>query len=107
VLLEVQLRYQFTDPNLTELYEYGNKSKLASQIGPNLVKAFIKVVLFIEKAADERDLIMMRGLRYHALEGTRKDQHSLSLNDQWRLIVQWTKDDDGNLLLLIEIVDYH
>lgn len=41
--------------------------------------------------------------RLEALKGKRKGQHSIRINDQWRICFVWT---DGNANK-VEIVDYH
>lgn len=41
--------------------------------------------------------------RLEALKGNRKGQHSIRINDQWRLCFKW-KDGDA---FEVEIVDYH
>lgn len=43
------------------------------------------------------------GNRLEALQGTRKGQHSIRINDQWRLCFVWI---DGHASQ-VEIVDYH
>lgn len=36
-----------------------------------------------------------------------KGERSLRLNDQWRLIVRLMKDEEGKLILIINLEDYH
>ena len=43
------------------------------------------------------------GNRLEALNGDRAGQHSIRINDQWRLCFVWT--DNG--IEAVEIVDYH
>uniref|UniRef100_UPI003F591FBD type II toxin-antitoxin system RelE/ParE family toxin n=1 Tax=Stenotrophomonas cyclobalanopsidis TaxID=2771362 RepID=UPI003F591FBD len=43
------------------------------------------------------------GNRLEALAGDRKGQHSLRINDQWRLCFIWTESAPQS----VEIVDYH
>lgn len=43
------------------------------------------------------------GNRLERLSGDRKEQHSIRINDQWRICFRW-KDGDA---LDVEIVDYH
>ena len=43
------------------------------------------------------------GNRLEALKGDRKGQHSIRINDQWRICFAWS--DVG--LIDVEIVDYH
>ena len=41
--------------------------------------------------------------RLEALKGDRQGQHSIRINDQWRICFQWTASGAEN----VEIVDYH
>ncbi len=43
------------------------------------------------------------GNRLEALAGDRKGQHSIRVNDQWRVCFVWTEEGVSN----VEIVDYH
>ena len=43
------------------------------------------------------------GNRLEALKGDRKGQHSIRINDQWRVCFVWTDAGPAN----VEIVDYH
>jgi toxin HigB-1 len=49
------------------------------------------------------DLRVPPGNRLEALEGDRRGQHGVRLNEQWRLCFRW---EDGNAHG-VEIVDYH
>jgi proteic killer suppression protein len=54
-------------------------------------------------AAELRDLTAPPGHRLEALRSDRKGQHSIRINDQWRLCFIWR---EGNAYE-VEIVDYH
>ena len=41
--------------------------------------------------------------RLEALAGDRRGQHSIRINDQWRICFIWTKEGPAD----VEIVDYH
>jgi proteic killer suppression protein len=43
------------------------------------------------------------GNRLEALNGGRKGQHSIRINDQWRICFRWESDGPHD----VEIVDYH
>ncbi len=43
------------------------------------------------------------GNRLEALKGNRKGQHSIRINQQWRICLQWKADGPHQ----VEIVDYH
>lgn len=49
------------------------------------------------------DLASPPGNRLHALKNDRAGQHSISINDQWRICFDW-KDGDA---YDVEIIDYH
>ncbi|HEX4782932.1 MAG TPA: type II toxin-antitoxin system RelE/ParE family toxin [Candidatus Sulfotelmatobacter sp.] len=56
----------------------------------------------LESATELRDLTAPPGNRLEALRGERKGQHSIRINDKWRLCFVWL---DGNAYD-VEIVDY-
>jgi len=49
------------------------------------------------------DLKVPPGNRLEALKGDRKGQHSIRINDQWRVCFRWQEDGAHD----VEIVDYH
>jgi toxin HigB-1 len=59
-------------------------------------------LLQLSAAAELSDLRVPPGNRLEALVGDRKGQHSIRVNDQWRICFLW---DDG--AHDVEIVDYH
>ena len=60
-------------------------------------------LLYLHRARTLQDLIVPPGNRLEALRGGRKGQHSIRVNDQWRICFRW-KDGDAHD---VEIVDYH
>lgn len=56
----------------------------------------------LDAATSLRDL-GLPGLRLEALKGDRKGQHSIRINDQFRICFEWRDGDAHN----VEIVDYH
>ena len=57
----------------------------------------------IDDAAELSDLLVPPGNRLEALRGGRTGQHSIRINDQYRVCFVWR---DGNAYE-VEIVDYH
>jgi proteic killer suppression protein len=49
------------------------------------------------------DLRVPPGNKLEALKGDRKGQHSIRVNDQWRICFRWTKGGPER----VEIIDYH
>ncbi len=57
----------------------------------------------LDSAAKLEALRAPPGNRLEALSGNRKGQHSIRINDQWRLCFVWKEDGVHD----VEIVDYH
>ncbi|MCB9474200.1 MAG: type II toxin-antitoxin system RelE/ParE family toxin [Candidatus Delongbacteria bacterium] len=57
----------------------------------------------LEIAASLEDLRVPPGNRLEALRGNRKGQHSIRINDQFRICCRWTAAG----VVDVEIVDYH
>jgi toxin HigB-1 len=72
-----------------------------------LVKSYRRTMQHIRAAADERTLYARRSFRFEKLSGDREGQHSLRLNDRWRLIVRICGQSPKKVIHIIEIVDYH
>ncbi len=60
-------------------------------------------LMIINNAEDLNDLRVPPGNRLEALSGDREGQHSIRINDQWRICFIWI---EGNAYE-VEIVDYH
>ncbi|MDQ3694604.1 MAG: type II toxin-antitoxin system RelE/ParE family toxin [Chloroflexota bacterium] len=52
-----------------------------------------------------RDLRNPPGNRFEALQGDRKGQYSIRINQRWRVCFEWSVE--ANQAFNIEIVDYH
>lgn len=98
------MRFTFKSHKLEQLY-YDDVTD--SRYPESVVEAFFDVMATIEAVLDIRDLYAFKGLRFEKLKGKRKDQHSLRLNEQFRLIVTIERDEQGIFLLIISIEDYH
>jgi proteic killer suppression protein len=57
----------------------------------------------LDAAAALGDLASPPGNRLEALQGDRAGQHSIRINDQWRICFRWTSQGPEG----VEIVDYH
>lgn len=60
-------------------------------------------LLMLHAAVELRDLRSPPGNRLEALHGNRSGQHSIRINDQWRVCFVWTDAGPDQ----VEIVDYH
>ena len=59
--------------------------------------------MLINNSKDLNDLRVPPGNRLEALTGDRAGQHSIRINDQWRICFTWDNGDAYE----VEIVDYH
>ncbi|HEX2255098.1 MAG TPA: type II toxin-antitoxin system RelE/ParE family toxin [Afifellaceae bacterium] len=57
----------------------------------------------LDYAATLGDLRVPPGNRLEALKGDRRGQHSIRINNQWRICFVWREDGAND----VEIVDYH
>jgi proteic killer suppression protein len=58
---------------------------------------------YLHRARTLDDLRMPPGNRLEALKGDRKGEHSIRVNDKWRICFEWQAGNAGR----VEIVDYH
>jgi proteic killer suppression protein len=86
--------------SLTELVAAGKSPR--GFPGDLLRRAVVKLTM-IDNAAFLDDLSRPPGNRLEALKGNRQGQHSIRINDQWRICFRWV---DGHAER-VEIVDYH
>lgn len=99
------MNIKYRDPDLQRLAE--DRSFRQKKWSTDIVKAFRKQIHRISQASDERDLYAIKALRLEKLSGNRKGTSSIRINDQYRLMINIEKDDDGKIVVIIEIVDYH
>ena len=59
----------------------------------------------LDAATSLGDLAALNSNRLEVLKGDRKGQHSIRINDQWRICFNWPKDEPGPSN--VAIVDYH
>jgi proteic killer suppression protein len=80
---------------------FGRKfsKKLPSEIQET---ARMKLVI-LDAAISINDLRVPPGNRLEELKGDRQEQHSIRINNQWRICFEWRNGDSYN----VEIVDYH
>ena len=57
----------------------------------------------LDQAVTLQDLAAFRGNRLESLHGNRRGQHSIRINDQWRICFVWREDGPHD----VEVVDYH
>jgi toxin HigB-1 len=89
----------FADKETQKIFVSGKSKRLPS----DLLRRAIRRLEFIHFANDINDLLVPPSNRLHALKGDRKGQHSISINDQWRICFRFIEGDAYD----VEITDYH
>lgn len=72
-----------------------------------VVTAFRKRMQQIRAAPDERTFYALKSLHFEKLKGNRAHQRSMRLNDQWRLILEFSEEPSGKIVVIVDIEDYH
>jgi proteic killer suppression protein len=70
---------------------------------PALLRVALRKLAQLDAATALDDLRVPPGNRLEKLRGDRAGQHSIRINDQWRICFRWRDGDAFN----VEIVDYH
>ena len=60
-------------------------------------------LIMVHRAANLNDLRVSPANRLEKLSGNRERQHSIRINDHWRICFEWREDG----VYSVEIVDYH
>lgn len=68
-----------------------------------LHRVMLRKLVQVDAAERLDDLKVPPGNRLEALKGDRRGQHSIRVNDQWRVCIRWFDGDAYD----VEIVDYH
>lgn len=77
-------------------------SRLVSRFR-NIERVARRKLLQLHAATELASLRIPPGNRLEALKGERTGQHSIRINDQWRICFVWRKDGAHR----VEIADYH
>jgi addiction module HigA family antidote len=77
--------------------------KSSSDVPADIRKVALRKLLILDAAEKLEDLRVPPGNRLEKLSRDRRGQHSIRINDQWRICFRWSGSD----ALDVEIVDYH
>ena len=89
----------FADKRTHELYKTGKAKRFPQDVASRAIRK----LEYVDLATSLDDLRVPPGNRLHRLEGDRKGQHAISVNDQWRICFRFEDGDAHD----VEICDYH
>ncbi len=84
----------------TELIWSGQRSR---RLPADIQSVALRKLRMLNQARVLADLRIPPANRLEALRGAREGQHSIRINDQWRICFVWSDNGASN----VEIVDYH
>ena len=79
------------------------RGKTSTKLPKDIQRTARRKLLYLDDAVGLQDLLAPPGNRLEKLKGNRAGQHSIRINDQWRIFFKWSDNKAQN----VEIVDYH
>ncbi|MEE9368265.1 MAG: type II toxin-antitoxin system RelE/ParE family toxin [Pontiella sp.] len=100
------MRYTF--PEMIESFKCKETEKVfgrmfSKKLPTNIQQIAFRKLSMLNRSSIIDDLRVPPANRLEALSGNRKGQHSIRINQQWRICFRWK---DGNAYN-VEIIDYH
>lgn len=89
----------FRDKESQKVFE----RKLSRKLPMDVRRIALRKLVMLNAAEGLQDLRIPPGNRLEALSGKRQGQHSIRINDQWRICFVWTEGGPAE----VEIGDYH
>ena len=89
----------FRDSETEKVFRGEHSRKLPT----DLQRVAQRKLAMLDAATSLQDLRVPPGNRLERLSGDRTGQHSIRINEQWRICFRWSRGDANE----VEIVDYH
>jgi proteic killer suppression protein len=89
----------FADAETGRLWRTGRSKRLPG----NLLGRAKRKLAILDAATDLRDLASPPGNRLERLHGRREGQHSIRINDHWRICFRWADAEAYD----VQVTDYH
>ena len=77
--------------------------QISRKLPKDIQRTARRKLIYLDDAEDLQDLLAPPGNRLEKLKSDRAGQHSIRINDQWRICFTWSDNKAKN----VEIVDYH
>jgi len=77
--------------------------KVPKRVPRDVAERAVRKLFLLDTVTRLDDLRVPPGNRLEALSGERRGQHSIRVNDQWRICFEWRDGDAYD----VEFVDYH
>lgn len=93
----------FKDEGTEDVFDGRDTRKARKACPQSLWRVARRKMDAVNQSARLEDLRAPPGNRLESLAGSKEGQHSIRINDQYRVCFRWTKDGAEE----VEIVDYH
>jgi proteic killer suppression protein len=87
----------------TEALYHGAADRRTRRFPRDIVKVILRKLDMLEAASKLEDLRAPPGNRLEALRGDLRGEHSVRVNDQWRIVFRWTPQGPSD----VRLMDYH
>ena len=95
---------EFSDADLDRLE---SDAAFDGKLAQAIVRMYRKRMQQIRAARDERDFYALNSLHFEKLQGHRSHQHSMKINDQFRLVIEIMGESPNKRVKVVSIEDYH
>ena len=79
------------------------RGQVSKKFPKDIQRTARRKLIYLDDAEDLQDLLAPPENRLEKLKGGRAGQHSIRINDQWRICFKWSSNKAKD----VEIVDYH
>jgi len=93
----------FRDPGTEDIFNARDSKRARRSCASSLWTVARRKLELLESAGALVDLRVPPANRLEALKGDRTGQHSIRINDQYRICFAWTENGPDH----VEVVDYH
>lgn len=95
----MQVIVSFADRETGALFRRERVRRIDTRVQP----AALRKLRYLDSASRLEDLGVPPGNRLESLAGGRAGQHSIRVNDQWRIVFEWRQGNAHN----VSVIDYH
>lgn len=93
----------FADLSTEDLFNGVDSRRARRACPPSLWAVVARKLTQLNRVRELRELAIPPGNRLEALKGTRRGQHSIRINEQYRVCFRWDEGDADD----VEVTDYH
>ena len=79
------------------------RGQVSKKFPKDIQRTARRKLIYLDDAEDLQDLLAPPGNRLEKLKGDRAGQHSIRINDQWRICFKWIANEAHD----VKMVDYH